>query len=50
MHRQRVNLSFENSHPALINDRAYVWNDCVAEDLIDEAMVPLIAQGGNVLH
>lgn len=50
MHGQRVDLALENGHSGFIDDGPNVWNDCVAEYLVNKAMVTLIPNRRDVLH
>lgn len=50
MHRQGLNLSLENGHSSLVYNRSAVGDNCIAEDVIDQTVVVMIAAGSNVLH
>ena len=56
MHRERLHLSLQDTHPGLCHNTSHIWHDCVAEDLIDESVVaeiaslPYVLGGEAILH
>ena len=50
VHGQRVDLSFQHHHSALVDDRAYIRHDAVAKDVVDEVVIALEPRRRYVLH